>query len=188
LKTLFQHLGRYIHLSDQERDGIQEYFHPLGFKKKAFILNAGEICKTDYFISKGCLRMFFIGKNGTEQIIQFAIEGWWLSDYMSLATHTPSQFFIQALESCELIAISESEKEKLILEYPAMGNYFRRVLQRSLAAAQFRVKYFFEFSREELYHHFKDHFPEFMQRVPQYMLASYLGFTPEYLSELRKKG
>lgn len=188
METLFQHLSRYVRLNDQERDGIQAYFHALSLKKKGFILRAGEICKQDYFISKGCLRMFFIGKNGTEQIVQFAIEGWWLSDYMSLATNTPAQFFIQALENCELIAIAESEKEKLVLEYPAMGNYFCQVQQRALAAAQFRVRYFFEFSREELYHHFKDHFPEFIQRVPQYMLASYLGFTPEYLSELRKKG
>lgn len=72
-------------------------------------------------------------------------------------------------------------------EIPPLKRYFRLVLQRAYAASEFRIKFLYHFTREELYHHFSLHFPEFVQRIPQYMLASYLGFTPEYLSEIRKK-
>ena len=68
-----------------------------------------------------------------------------------------------------------------------MERYFRFIYQRAYAAAQLRIKYLFDYSKEEFYHSFKSKHPEFVQRIPQYLLASFLGFTPEYLSELRKK-
>jgi hypothetical protein len=75
----------------------------------------------------------------------------------------------------------------LLQQLPQLEKYFRYIHQRESAAAQRRIKYLYSFSKEERYHHFNKSFPEFIQRVPQYLLASYLGITPEYLSELRKK-
>ena len=78
-------------------------------------------------------------------------------------------------------------QEELLQQFPKMERYFRFIYQRAYAASQRRIKFLYEFTREELYHHFNDHYPEFVQRIPQYLIASYLGFTPEYLSEIRSK-
>ena len=70
---------------------------------------------------------------------------------------------------------------------PKMERYFRKIHQRAHGASQFRIRCQYDLSREELYRHLMSLYPEFVQRIPQYLLASYLGFTPEYLSEIRAK-
>ena len=147
----------------------------------------GKICHDNYFVVKGCLRMFFINDKGVEQTIQFAIENWWLAEYVSFETHQPSQFYIQAVEKSEILAISYQAQEEMLLQFPRMERYFRLIHQRAHAASQSRIKSLYGFSREEMYYHFCRRYPAFVQRVPQYLLASFLGFTPEYLSEIRSK-
>lgn len=106
---------------------------------------------------------------------------------MSFFTQTASSFSIQAVEKSVLLVIDFHSQEKLVASLPKMEKYFRMIYQKANAASQLRVKYLFGFSREELYHNFITNYPGFVQRIPQYLLASFLGFTPEYLSELRKK-
>jgi len=184
---ILQHIAQYIGLSDEETQLLFSYLRPLQLARKEHLLKEGQVCKNLYFIEKGCLRMYFVNGKGTEQITQFAIENWWLADYMSYDRQQPSQFYIQAVEHTELFTIDFTAQEQLIKVLPKMEHYFRLMLQKAYAAAQMRIKYLYELSREEGYKHFITNFPGFVQRIPQYMLASYLGFTPEYLSELRKK-
>ena len=124
---------------------------------------------------------------GTEQIIQFAIDNWWLSDYMSFDKQTPSGFYIQAVEDTELLCLDRSTQEQLFKKVPQLESYFRIVFQRAYAASLVRIQYIFCLTKEERYHHFNNAYPEFVQRIPQYMLASFLGFTPEFLSKTRAK-
>lgn len=131
--------------------------------------------------------MYFINEKGIDQVTYFALENWWLSDYMSLLMHSPSQFYIQAVENSEIVFLEQHKQEELFRRLPQLERYFRIVMQRANAASQMRVKYFHDYSKEENYLAFTTQFPSFAQRIPQYMLASYLGITPEYLSELRKK-
>lgn len=187
LPNLITHIRRYVSLSDVEADHLLSFLTPLNLKRKSHLLREGEVCRANYFVEKGCLRMFFTNEKGVEQITQFAIENWWIADYMSLATKTPATFNIQAIEHSKILAIESSSEDQLFKELPQLERYFRLVLQRAYAASQFRIKYQYDLSREEQYLHFSKSFPDFIQRVPQYMIASYLGFTPEYLSEIRKK-
>lgn len=187
MQNLLQHIHQYVKLTAHENQSLQEACKELQLKKKAFLLSEGEVCSSNYFVSQGCLRMYFIKENGTEQITQFAIENWWMSDYMSLSKNIASPFFIQAIEDCRIIQIPRTSLEPLLGEVPKLERYFRLVIQQAYAASQFRIKFLYEYSREEHYRHFSSQFPDFVQRVPQYMLASFLGFTPEYLSEIRKK-
>ena len=113
------------------------------------------------------------------------MENWWITDFMSFDQQSSSHFFIQSIENTELVSITHSELELLLKKVPQLERYFRLVVQRSYAASQLRIKYLFSQSGEERYHHFNSSFPEFVQRVPQYMLSSYLGFTPEFLSKIR---
>ena len=131
--------------------------------------------------------MYFINGKTNEQITQFAKENWWICDFFSFTDDKPSEYFIQAIEESEILSIDMPSFEALLKELPQMERYFRIIMQRAVAASQLRAKYMFELSKEEFYLLFCTSFPEFVQRVPQYMIASYLGLTPEYVSELRKK-
>lgn len=185
--NFIQHLKRYIALNEAEEQLLLHYIKPISLKKKDFLLREGEICKANYFVESGCLRMFFINEKGTEQIVQFALENWWMADNMSLIMQAKSPFYIQAIEHAEVIAVDYHKQEELFTRLPQMERYFRIIMQRVYAASQMRLKFFYDYSKEENYRAFVALFPEFVQRIPQYMLASYLGLTPEYLSELRKK-
>ncbi len=184
---LKKHITKFVNLTEQEFTDVLSYFKIIDSPKKKNLLTEGKICKSNYFVIKGCLRMFFINDKGVEQTIQFALENWWLADYTSFSAQKPSGFYIQTVEKSEIASIDFAAQEKMLEQFPKMEKYFRTVHQRAHAAYQFRIKYLYGSSREELYHEFNKLFPEFVQRVPQYLLASYLGFTPEYLSEIRKK-
>jgi len=182
-----KHLAKFGAVSESEEALISTYFQLGSLRKKQTLLKEGSVCKYLYFVAQGCLRMFFVKDNGVEQTTHFAIENWWLADYFSFLQQQPTEFNIQAVEPTHLLAISYPNYERLLQQVPQMEKYFRYIHQRESAAAQRRIKYLYSLSKEELYHSFNDSFPEFIQRVPQYLVASYLGITPEYLSELRKK-
>lgn len=186
--NLISHIKKQVLLDEADMQILSSKLKLLTVNKKEYLLQEGGVCKANYFVEKGCLRMFFINDKGIELITQFAIENWWLSDYMSFGMQSASNFYIQAVETSEIIAINSTLQEELLGELPQLERYFRLNMQRTLGAAQQRVKFFHDFSKEESYRHFVSLFPKFVQRIPQYMLASYLGLTPEYLSELRKKG
>jgi CRP-like cAMP-binding protein len=182
------HIRRYVTLNEQDIEKIKLYAQPLELKKKEYLLHEGQVCRFNYFVEKGCIRMFYNNEKMVEQTTQFALEDWWLSDYFSFARQSPSEYFIQAVEKTLVVAIDYNLQDQLFAEVPQLERYFRIMMQRALAASQLRTKLIYQLSKEELYKHFNSSFPHFFQRVPQYMIASYLGLTPEYLSELRKRG
>lgn len=184
---LVKHINNYIRLSEKDEQKLSEYIERFNVKNKEYILEEGLVCKSYYFVESGCIRMFFNNNKGVEQIIQFALEGWWMTDYQSLLNQKPSEYNIQAVEKSNILSINHSTLKELTSAIPALDTYFRMVTEKALSASQLRIKLLYELSKEEMYIHFRDSFPEFVQRVPQYMLASFLGLTPEYLSEIRKK-
>ncbi|EPH11740.1 hypothetical protein HMPREF9713_01581 [Myroides odoratimimus CCUG 12700] len=188
MNKLIQHIEKFVGtLSVPEADSILSYFELIKVKKKEILLEADMLCDKLFFVEVGCLRSYYMKNNGIEQTTDFAIENWWLTDNMAFEQHTNSNFYIQAVEKSEVIVITREKFVLLVEKHPIMEKYYRQVFQRAYAAAQYRVKYLYEFSREELYFHFEERFPEFIQRIPQYLMASYLGFSPEYLSEIKKK-
>lgn len=128
-----------------------------------------------------------MNEKGIEQTTEFAIENWWITDNKAYEHRRPSEFYIQAVEKSKVVHIDYASQEKLVADYPKMERYFRFVYQRAYAASQMRIKYLYDFSKEEMFIDLNKHYPEFVQRIPQHLIASFLGFTPEYLSEIRKK-
>ncbi|MEO6316527.1 MAG: Crp/Fnr family transcriptional regulator [Chitinophagaceae bacterium] len=185
--TLESHIKKFIDLSPEQAAMVTAYAKPVQAKKKTFLLKEGQICASNYFVERGCLRMFFTDEKGVEQTTQFAIENWWLTDYASFCSNKPSQFSIQAVEHSTIIAFDKTALDQLFTQLPQLERYFRLLLEKTAGATQWRVKYIYDLSKEEMYRFFSASYPDFVQRVPQYMLASYLGLTPEYLSEIRKK-
>ncbi|NPE47990.1 Crp/Fnr family transcriptional regulator [Sphingobacterium sp. arapr2] len=187
LERFRAHLEKFIKIDDVTFERITQYFNVISIVKKENLLEEGQVCRYHYFVLKGILRKFFVSEKGVEQTTEFAIENWWLTDNMAYEHKLVSSFYIQAVEKSEVLYISQERQDELIGEFPIMERYFRFVYQRAYAAAQLRVKYLFSLSKEEFYRDMVVKYPEFVQRVPQYLIASYLGFTPEYLSEIRKK-
>lgn len=186
-EVLYQHIKKFANVSEVDFAQIITFFDLLSVKKKDILLQEGELCRRNFFVLKGCLRLFFLKETGVEQTTQFAIENWWLTDNLAFLEQKQSSFTIQAVENSELLTISYDAREEMLEKFPQMERYFRNVYEKAFATQQLRVKYLNDYSREEIYFHFAKVQPAFLQRVPQYMLASYLGFTPEYLSEIKKK-
>lgn len=186
-EPLIQHIRKFADVEKKDEAALLSFFTEKDFKKKENLQKEGEVCKAHFFVLKGCLRMFFINDRGVEQTTYFALENWWLTDYFAFQNQAPSNFYIQAVENTRVMSISFPSQEHMLKEFPQMERYFRQIYQKACAAAQVRLKFLYDYSREELYHQFSTAYPEFVQRVPQYLLASFLGFTPEYLSEIRKK-
>ncbi len=187
-KNLISQIKQIVDLNEREEEVLNNHLETWQLKKKEMILEEGKICRHQYYVEKGCLRMYFINKKGIEQITQFALDGWWISDFRSLMNSSPSEYYIQTIEESRIIGIDNDSMNRLLTGIPQLEKYFRMIMQKAAAGAQLRSKLLYEMSKEEFYFHFSNSFPEFMRRVPQYMIASYLGLTPEYFSELRKKG
>jgi CRP-like cAMP-binding protein len=151
------------------------------------LLEPGKLCQGNYFVLKGCVRQYFVNNKLNEQIINFGLENWWIADQDSLLNHTPATCYIQTIEASEVLLLTEKARTALFEQVPVMESYFRIMMQKSYVASQRRIGYMFNLNDEERYRQFSRLYPDFMQRVPQYMLASYLGFTPQFLSRLRAK-
>jgi CRP-like cAMP-binding protein len=184
---ILAHIKRYVSLSAQDEELLCSKLELKKFKKKQYVLEAGKLCPGNYFIIKGCARQYFVNSKFNEQIIQFGLESWWIADQDSLLHHAPSTTYIQTIEACEMLLLTEQNRVFLFEQIPQMESYFRIMMQKAFVASQRRIGFIFNQSDEERYRHFISLFPGFAQRVPQYMLASYLGFTPQFLSRLRAK-
>jgi CRP-like cAMP-binding protein len=187
IQYLATHIKKFCPIEPEKINLLEPYFEQRTFRKKQFLLQEGDRCHEKFFIVKGCVYIYYLRQNGTEQTIDFAIENWWTSDFMAFQRHAPAQFSIRAVETTAVLSITAERQRELLEKVPELNGYFHMVFQRAYAASQVRVRKLYELSKEELYRHFSQDFPEFIQRVPQYLLASFLGFTPEYLSEIRKK-
>lgn len=181
------HLEKFIRINDEDFNAILKFFETKTIAKKENLQEEGRVCRHYYFVLKGLLRQFFINEKGVEQTTEFAIETWWLTDLIAYEHRQTASFSIQAVEPSEVLYINKESQETLVQKYPVMERYFRFIYQRAYAASQMRMKYFFSLSKDEFYFQLMRLHPEFVQRVPQYLIASFLGFTPEYLSEIRKK-
>lgn len=185
IEALVKHIRQYVPLEEEEATLLEAFVEVLEVKNKTFLLKEGEVCQANYFVIKGCCRSYFITEKDAEHVHLFSIENWWITDYTSLERRSPSMFNIQALEPSTLAAIPRDKQDELFKAIPQLERYFRIILEKALAAAQMRVRFIYSMTGQERYHHFSALYPEFLQRVPQYMLASYLGFTPEFLSKIR---
>ena len=185
--SIANHISRFVDLEDQELDALNAIVKTKNLKKRQFIVQPGFVCKHQSHVVKGALRVYFIAKDGTEHTTQFAIEDWWISDFYSYVHQEPAKLFVEALEDSIIQQIAFEDTEKLCADFPKFERFFRLVAQKAFAYSQRRVLSNLEKTAEEKYLEFYEMYPSIVQRVPQYMLASYLGMTPEFLSKIRKK-
>jgi CRP-like cAMP-binding protein len=184
---LLKNIARHVQLDQTEIDFFISMLQKKELKKKEFLLRHGEICKTENFIVKGCLRVYTVDRNGFEHIVMFGIEDWWVSDLFSVLTNSPSTYYIDALEDTELLQISKSNLDKLYERVPKFERFFRIILQNAYIAQQHRINQNLSFTAEQRYLNFIEKYPAIERRIPQKQISAYLGITPVFLSMLRKK-
>lgn len=185
--NLIDYIKRYVDFSTEEVEIFNSFLKPKSINKKEYLLKEGQACKSRYFITKGCIRLFYINEKGNEQIIHFGIEDWRITDYESLVNKIPSKLYIQAIEHTELLELPESSFDELCSKIPKVDRLFRKIMEKTYIASQKRIEYINNLSGEEFLETFISSNPIFSQRVPQYMIASYLGMSPEFVSKVRGK-
>lgn len=186
-ENLIECIREKVDLSDENIDTLKRFFIPKKVRKRQYILNAGDVCQYITFVDKGMLRSFTVDAEGTEYVVQFAIEGWWISDVGSFVSGKEALYNIEALEDCELLHLSKLKMDELVKQVPVMERFFRLLMQNNIVALQRRVVAYMSLSAEEKYLKLMEVAPDIMQRASQQHIASYLSITPETLSRVRKK-
>jgi signal-transduction protein with cAMP-binding, CBS, and nucleotidyltransferase domain len=184
---LITHINKFSRIEPEKLHSLEPFFECRTYRKKQSFRKEGDRCFEKFFIVEGCVYISYLRQNGTEQTIDFAMENWWASDFMAFQNRSLAQFSIRAVEPTTVLCITAERQQELLEKIPELNGYFHLVFQKAYAASQMRFRIQYELSKEELYRDFIRNYPAFIQRVPQYLLASFLGFTPEYLSEIRKK-
>jgi len=184
---LRKHIEKRVELDDDEFAICARFFIPKKLRKKQFLLHEGEICKNIGFVNSGCLRQYTIDSKGTEHIIQFAIEDWWVSDLNSYLSGKPATENIDALEDSEVLLLEKSARDNLLNECPKMEKFFRILIEANHVATHQRIAGSLSTSAEERYLNFIKTYPKIFEQVPQSQIASYLGITPQSLSRIRKE-
>lgn len=174
-----------ISITEEEFDYCKSLFFSKKLRKRQYLLQQGDVSKYTSFVEKGILRTYTVDEKGTEHILQFAQEGWWVSDLYSFLTNEPSSYNTEALEDCELLLITKPSWDTLLAKIPAFERFFRILIQNSLIATQRRLMGTMTETAEEKYVKLLQTQPDCVQRVPQHMIASYLGITRETLSRIR---
>lgn len=185
--NLKKHITKRVHLTDEEFDACTKFFFLKRLKKHQFLLNEGDVCKYIGYVNSGCLREYTIDSKGTEHIIQFAIEDWWVSDLNSFLSGLPATLNIDTMEDSEVLLLEKSARENLFEEVPQMEKFFRLLLEANYVATHKRVADSLSASAEERYLKFIKTYPKLFEKIPQNQIASYLGITPQSLSRIRKE-
>jgi CRP/FNR family transcriptional regulator len=188
ITRLIDNMKSIIQLDEQEIALIGNYWQEKALKKNDYLFRNGELCRYDSFVVSGALKAFYIHpKTGKEEILFFAIEDWWATDLESFTHKTPSIYNIQALEDAVLLQIHQQSFEEMLVKVPRLERYFRLILQGYISAMQKRVILTNAYDAEYRYWEFVKKYPKIIQKIPLYLIASYLGVTPEFLSRIRAK-
>lgn len=184
---ILKNISRHIDLSPNEEKYFLSILKQRSLRKRQYLLQAGDVCRYENFVTKGCLRAYTVDQEGEEHIAMFAMEDWWISDLYSFLTGTPATQHIEAMEESEVLQIEKDDLEKLYIEIPKFDRLMRLLLQNAFVATQQRILASISQTAEEQYLNFIKKYPALEQRVPQHQIASYLGITPETISRIRRK-
>ena len=180
------YLERRAAFTEEDFAFLESLFLPRAFRAGEFFQRAGDAVTHGAFVATGCLRKYIIDAKGKEHIVQFAPENWWVGEGPGVAPGTLAQYSIDAVEDSTLLLFDAASHQRAIQHIPAYAAGFRDGLQRHAAAKEQRIVDALSESAEERYEAFLKKYPTIALRVPQFMLASYLGVSPETLSRIRK--
>ncbi|MEP1033055.1 Crp/Fnr family transcriptional regulator [Ekhidna sp.] len=184
---LIENIRELVPLSEKEVEVVCDAFKRRHLKKKELLFQKGDPSSHMRFISDGCMKLYSVDGDGQEHILQFGISGWWINDLYAFLTETPATLFMQAITESTVFQVHRDRLNQLYDEVPMMDRFFRIKTQNGYVALQERTIRTMSDPAEQRYREFVNRYREMEQQIPQYMIASYLGITPEHLSTIRKK-
>ena len=166
---------------------LERMFVKRHVKKKELLVHEGEKCNHIWFVNAGTLFSYILNEEGNTTVIQFALEGWWISDLYSFFSGRKAVYNIEALDDCELLSLSKQNFENACERFPSVDRFFRILIQNAYVSLQYRLAKTNSEDAQHRYEEFSKLHPDFPQRIPQYLIASYLGIKPQSLSRIRKE-
>lgn len=186
-ELFFQDFCKKADLTLAEQEAVKRFLTPKKLRRKQYFLQAGDTCKSFAFIEKGTLRAYTVDDSGAEHIVQFGVEGWYISDMLSFLTGEPATYSIDAVDDAELVVVSKASYDEMLRTIPKFETLMRINITGAYIALQRRVTASIQDTLESRYESFMSKYPDIANRVPQHMIASYLGATPETLSRVRRR-
>lgn len=174
-------------LTDEEFDYFSSLLRHKSVGPKEVLIHAGDRCSKLYFVEKGSLHAFLTDDAGNAHVVQLAFEGHWISDMYSFHLDRPALFTIETLEHCELLVFEKTAIAEACDKLHKMERFFRILAQNAYAAAQYRIARSYSADTEARYLELIAKHTDIVQRVPQFLIASYLGVKPQSLSRIRKQ-
>ncbi len=178
-------IGQSIDISDFEK--FQLLLFQKTFDKKTLIVEEGHKCNYIYFILQGSAYSFITDEKTEKHALQFALEGFWISDLYSFYANRNAIYTIETLEPTTVLMLTRENFEKACCTIPMIERFFRILIQNAYIALQYRLAKTNSEDAEHRYNEFAKSHADFTQRIPQYLIASYLGIKPQSLSRIRKE-
>lgn len=187
MKEVLSEIFKELNLSTRELNYLSKVFKKETFEKGEIVLNSTEKVSHQYYVLTGCLRTFFVDPNNKEHTVQFAVDDWWITDYISYFLNEESVLTVEAIEKSTLLRIEKEDFEKVFDKIPKIERFVRIKLERSLGSFQKRTLAALSQTAKQRYLSFVARYPNIEELVKNYHIASYLGITTQSLSRIRKE-
>jgi len=184
---LLENIRRYVSLTTEEEERLTSIITTSKVKKKQYIIQPGFVCHSRTYILNGAFRVFYLDNDGKEHTVSIGVEDWFVTDFYSYINQTPATNYAEALEDALILQMAYDDIEALCKEVHSLSEYFRLTTEKAFAYSRRRVISNISLTAEQKYDAYLKQYPQIVNRVPQYVLASYLGMSPEFLSKIRKQ-
>ncbi len=185
--NILNNVARYVELSEEEKHQFTSIIKTTRVKKRQFIVQPGYVCEYRNYISKGAIRVFYLDDSGKEHTVSIGIEDYFFADFSSLITQEPATHYAEALEDSTIFQMKYKDVEELCSKIHGLSEYFRLITEKAFAHSRKRIVSNIGKSSTQRYQEYARKYPKIINRVPQYVIASYLGISAEFLSKIRSR-
>ena len=185
--SILRAITKVVSLNSSEIEILKEKMNFKTYKKGELLVKQNTVCKSVNFIVSGCVKSSYLDQKGVEHVMFFAVKNWWAGDLGSFYSQTPANYNVACLEETEVICINYSSLEEIYRFIPKMERFFRILVQNAYVSLQTKMIQHKSLSTKERYLIFQKNYADIEQRVPQYLIASYLGVTKEFFSKMKKE-
>jgi len=184
---ILTHVARHIALTAGEQELFLSLLREKRLLRRQYLLQAGDVCRYESYVLEGWLRSFYVDDRGEEHTLHFAMRDWWITDLESFLQEMPAEVHIVALTPVTVLQLDKPSLERLYAEIPAFERFFRILHQNAYLAQNRRILNNISMNGEARYLDLLQRYPALVQSVPQKHIASYLGITPVFLSQIRAR-
>ncbi len=185
--SILANIARYVKLTDEEIKDFTSIIKTSRVRKRQFVFQPGYPCEYRNYIVKGAFRVFYMDENGKEHTVNICVEDWFFTDLYSYVYKKPATFFAEALEDSIIFQMKYDDVEELCKKSHALNYYWRVIIEKAYANSKNRIISNNSKTSEERYWEYADRYPKIVTRIPQYVIASYLGMSAEFLSKIRAR-